>query len=133
MPAASAAVIATSASTAPTAGLLRLEAVAAENRTIASGLKRNRGLLAAAGANHSGSCGRALAVSAAAAITTTVTASTATLVGFLGLPAGLAALGRGITSFLEERLVGSSECEFPPAVATGKLQISSHCLPRFDV
>ena len=138
----SAAVVAAASTSAAATGttLLRLEAVAAEYRTIASGFKRNSGLLAAARTNYccSRSCARAITAAPASAITasaaTTVpTAATTSLVGFLGLSAGLAALRRRISTFLEERLVSSSKCKFPSAVATGKLQISSHCVSPFSV
>ena len=134
-----AAVIATSASAAATAGtaLLRLEAIAAEYRTIASGLKRNRGLLAASGTNYGRSSGCARGVTAASAsVTASATAAVAAtsgLVGLLGLSARLAALRRRISPFRKERLVSSSKCKFPPAVATGELQISSHCVSPFSV
>jgi len=139
--AASAAVIAAASTTAAAAGtaLLRLEAVAAEYRTIASGFKRNRSLLAAARANYRSSrgCARAITTAPAAVAATAPTESTAAasgLVGLLGLSAGLAALRRRISSFREERLVSSSKCKFPSAVATGKLQISSHwCFPFLSV
>jgi CHAT domain-containing protein len=57
--AASAAVVTAASTTAAAAGtaLLRLEAVAAEDRTIASRFKRNRSLLAAARTNYRGSRG----------------------------------------------------------------------------
>ena len=57
--AASAAVIAAASTTAAAAGtaLLRLEAIAAEDRTIASRFKRNRSLLAAARTNYRSSRG----------------------------------------------------------------------------
>jgi hypothetical protein len=140
--AAAAAVIA--AASAATAGattcaaLLCLEAIAAEYRTISSGLKRNSGLLAASGADYCRSCGCAGAIataaSAVAASAATAKASSATgLVGLLGLSARLAALRRRISPFLEERLVSSSKCKFPSAVATGKLQISSHGVSPFSV
>lgn len=141
--AATSAAVVAAASTAATAAtstaLLRLEAVAAEYRTIAPGFKRNRGLLAAARTNYRSSRGCARAITApasaitAAATTTVPTAATTSLVGFLGLSAGLAALRRRISTFLEERLVSSSKCKFPSAVATGKLQISSHCVSPFSV
>ena len=140
--AASAAVVAAASTAAATAGttLLRLEAITAEHRTIASRFKRNRSLLAAARANYRSSrgCARAIttapaAVAATAAATESTTA-TSGLVGLLGLPAGLAALRRRISTFLEERLVSSSKSKFPSAVATGKLQISSHwCFPFLSV
>jgi hypothetical protein len=64
----------------------------------------------------------------------TAAATSASLVGLLGLSARLAALRRRISPFLEERLVSSSKCKFPSAVATGKLQISSHwCFPFLSV
>jgi len=140
---ASAAVVAAASTTAAAAGttLLRLEAVAAEHRTIASRFKRNRSLLAAARTNYCGSrCGTsaitaapAAAVAATAATTEAATAASG-LVGLLGLSAGLAALRRRISTFLEERLVSSSKSKFPSAVATGKLQISSHwCFPFLSV
>jgi hypothetical protein len=118
---------------------LRLEAVAAKDRTIASRFKWNGGLLAAAGTNYRGSSGCACGVTtAASAITasasaTKTSATTTGLVGLLGLSARLAALRRRISPFLEERLVSSSKCEFPSAVATGKLQISSHGISPFSV
>jgi hypothetical protein len=115
---------------------LRLEAIAAEYRTIASGFKRNGSLLAAARTNNRGSCGGAGAIATAASAVTATTAAKAAasagLVGLLGLSARLAALRRRISSFLKERLVSSSKCEFPSAVATGKLQISSHGVPLFE-
>jgi CHAT domain-containing protein len=55
--AATAAVIAAASTTAAGTALLRLEAIAAEYRTIASRFKRNRSLLAAARANYSSSRG----------------------------------------------------------------------------
>jgi hypothetical protein len=118
---------------------LSLEAVAAEYWAIASGLERNGGLLATAGTNYRGSCGCARAITTApAAVAATATtesaATTSGLIGLLGLSAGLAALRRRISTFLEERLVSSSKCKFPPAVATGELQISSHwCFPFFSL
>jgi len=139
--AATAAVIAAASTTAAAAGtaLLRLEAIAAEDRTIASRFKRNRSLLAAARANYRSSRGGARAITTApaavaATAATTEPAATSGLVGLLGLSAGLAALRRRISTFLEERLVSSSKCKFPSAVATGKLQISSHwCFPFLSV
>jgi hypothetical protein len=138
----SAAVIAAASTTAAAAGtaLLRLEAIAAEYRTIASRFKRNRSLLAAARANYrSSSCGTRAITTAPAAVAATAAATESTtatsgLVGLLGLSAGLAALRRRISTFLEERLVSSSKSKFPSAVATGKLQISSHwCFPFLSV
>jgi hypothetical protein len=113
---------------------LRLEAIAAEYRTIASRFKRNCGLLAAAGANYCRSCGGAgaIATAASAVRATAAKATTTGLIGFLGLSARLAALRRRISTLLKERLVGSSKCEFPSAVATGKLKISSHLVPLFQ-
>ena len=139
--AASAAVIAAASTTAAAAGtaLLRLEAVAAEYRTISARLKRNRGLLAAAGTHDCCSCGCTRAITTApAAVAATASTKTAPaasgLVGLLGLSARLAALRRRISTFLEERLVSSSKSKFPSAVATGKLQISSHwCFPFLSV
>jgi hypothetical protein len=139
--AAAAAVIA--AASAATAGattcaaLLCLEAIAAEYRTIASRLERNRSLLAAARTNYRCSrCGTGAITTAPAAVSaspaTAITAATG-LVGLLGLSARLAALRRRISPFLEERLVSSSKCKFPSAVATGKLQISSHGVSPFSV
>jgi hypothetical protein len=126
----SATVIAATSTTAAGAAagttLLRLEAIAAKYRTIATRFKRNGGLLAATRANYRSS--RACARTIPAAATTTVAASAATakaaatsssLVGLLGLSARLAALRRRISPFLEERLVSSSKCKFPSAVATG--------------
>ena len=108
---------ATAASTTTTAAFLRLEAIAAEDRTIASGFERNGGLLAAAGADHCGSgAGRAGAIAAATAVSTPAATG---LIGLLSLSAWLAALGRGVSPFLEESLVSSRKCKFPPAVATG--------------
>jgi hypothetical protein len=69
--AATAAVVATTAPTSAAAGtaLLCLEAVAAEDRTIAPGFKRNGGLLAAARANDSRSrCGAAGVSTTASAV-----------------------------------------------------------------
>ncbi len=137
----SAAVIpATSAAASATARttLLCLEAVAAEYRTIAPGLERNRRLLATARADNCRSRGCAGAITAtaaavAASAATKSTAATTSLVGLLGLSARLAALRRRISTFLEERLVSSSKSKFPSAVATGKLQISSHCVSPFSV
>ena len=127
---------ATSAAASTT--LLCLEAVAAEHRTIASRFKRNRSLLAAARANYccSRGCARAITTAPAAVAASAATkaaAATTSLVGLLGLSARLAALRRRISPFLEERLVSSSKSKFPSAVATGKLQISSHCGSPFSV
>jgi hypothetical protein len=137
--AASTAVVAAASTAAASAGtaLLRLEAIAAEDWPIASGFKGNRGLLAAAGADNGRSRGGSRGVTASAsAITASTTAgvapATSGLVGFLGLSARLAALRRRISPFLEERLVSSSKSKFPSAVATGQLQISSHCVPLFQ-
>jgi hypothetical protein len=130
--AASAAVIAATSTTAAAAGtaLLCLEAIAAEYWAIASGFEGNRCLLAAAGTDNRCSCGGAGAIataaSAVAASAAAKAAASAGLVSLLGLSARLAALRRRISPFLKERLVSSSKCEFPSAVATGKLQISSH-------
>jgi hypothetical protein len=118
---------------------LRLEAIAAKYRTIASRFKRNRSLLAAARTNYRSSCGGTRAITTApaavaATASTETAAATSGLVGLLGLSAGLAALRRRISTFLEERLVSSSKSKFPSAVATGKLQISSHwCFPFLSV
>jgi hypothetical protein len=141
--AAAAIIAATSASAAGAttcAAFLRLEAIAAEDRTIAPGLERNRSLLAAARTNYRCSrCGtRAITTTAPAAVSASpaaaiTAATTAGLVGLLGLSARLAALRRRISPFLEERLVSSSKCKFPSAVATGKLQISSHGISPFSV
>jgi hypothetical protein len=108
------------AATAAAAGatLLRLVAVAAVHRTIATRLKRHRGLLPAPGADHCCSSGLRPLVSAA-------TAATALFV-LLCLAAGFAALGCGIPALLEERLVFARKGEFLTAVATGELQIASH-------
>jgi hypothetical protein len=133
-------VVAAASTAATTAGttLLRLETIAAEYRTITSRLKRNRSLLAAARANYccSRGCTRAITTApaaVAASAATKSTAATTSLVGLLGLSARLAALRRRISPFLEERLVSSSKSKFPSAVATGKLQISSHCGSPFSV
>ena len=95
--AAAAIVAATSATTTATAALLGLKAIAAKDRTIATGLKRNRGLLAAAGAgDRGGDSGATAAVSATAAVdaaaATTEPAATAALISLLGLTAGFATL-----------------------------------------
>jgi hypothetical protein len=116
--AATAATTAASTSTT-TAAFLRLEAVAAEDRTIAPGLERHGGLLAAAGADYRGSgagSAGAIATTTAAAVSTTAATS---LIGLLGLSTWLAALGRRVSPFLEESLVSSRKSKFPPAVATG--------------
>jgi hypothetical protein len=98
---------ATAACTTTAAAFLRLEAVAAKDRTIAPGLERYGGLLAAAGADYRGSSAGsagAIATATAAAVSTTTATS---LIGLLGLSAWLAALGRGVSPFLEESLVSS--------------------------
>lgn len=128
--AASAAIMA--ATSAATPAFLCLKAVAAENRTIAARFEGNSRLLAAAGAGHCCAGAGALRVSTAAAIGAATVTTAATGIGLLGLPAGLAALGRGVSPFREERLISSRKCKFPPAVATGQLQVT-HCIPRFDL
>jgi hypothetical protein len=134
-----AAASASAAGTTACAALLCLETIAAEDRTIAPGLERNRSLLAAARTNYRCSCcgTRAITTTAPAAVSASpaaiTAATTAGLVGLLGLSARLAALRRRISPFLEERLVSSSKCKFPSAVATGKLQISSHGISPFSV
>jgi hypothetical protein len=107
---------------------LRLVAIPAVHRTIAARLKRHGGLLAAAGTDHCrSSCLRSLVSSATAAAR----------LGFLCLTTGLAALGRGIAAFLEERLIFARKGEFLTTVATGELQIASHgessSLPLYDI
>jgi hypothetical protein len=135
--AATAAVVAASAATTAASGaaFLCLEAVATEDRTIAPGFEGHRGLLSASGADNrrSRGCAGAITASASAVAASAAKAATTGLIGLLGLSARLAALRRRISPFLEERLVSSSKCEFPSAVATGKLQISSHGISPFSV
>jgi hypothetical protein len=110
--------VASAAAAAAGATLLRLVAIAAVDRTIATRLKRHGGLLAAPGAHHCSSSGFGPLVSAAA--------PASALFVFLCLTAGFAALGCGIPALLEERLVFARKGEFLTAVATGELQIASH-------
>jgi hypothetical protein len=98
------------------ASLTRLKAVLAVHGTVAPGLKWNGGLLSASGADHR-CTPRFTAVAAATA---------AGLFVLLGLTAGLAALGRRITTFAEEVLILSGKRECLPAIAAHKLLIFSH-------
>jgi hypothetical protein len=51
------------------------------------------------------------------------------VVVLFGLAAVLAALGCGITAFLEKLLIRGRECKILPAVATRKLKIFCHGTP----
>src|ERR1700744_4249101 len=112
------------------ATLLRLVAVTAVHRAITARFEGHRGLLTAAGADDSGASGLGPRISApttVAAATTGVSSSAPRLLVLLSLAARFAALRRGIAAFLEERLVFARKGKFLSAVATGELQISSHC------
>jgi hypothetical protein len=85
------------ASTTAASALLGLEAVTAEDRTVAARLKGYSGLLAAAGAGNSraGSCARGVSAAAPAAVgAATAATEAAALIGLFGLATRFAALGR---------------------------------------
>ena len=104
--------------TATAAALARLVAIPAEDRTIATRLKRHCCRLAATRTNHRCSLCRSRTVAGAP------------LVVFLCLTATLATFWGRITTFLKECLIGSGEGEILPAIAASKLNISGHGCPR---
>jgi hypothetical protein len=104
---------------------LRLVATLAEDRTIAAGLERNRGLLAASSADNCGSLRGAGAI--AAATTPAVSATTAALLFILlCLTARFASLRRRIAALAEKRLIVGRKCKVLSTVAACKLQVPSH-------
>jgi hypothetical protein len=110
--------VASTRTAAAAAALARLVAIPAEDRTIATRLKRHCCRLAATGTDHRSSLCRAGAVAGA------------TLIVFLCHTAILATFRGRITAFLKERLIGSGEGEVLPAIAASKLNISGHGSPR---
>jgi len=96
--------------TAATAGAFaRLVAITAKHRTITTWFERHRCWLAAAGTNYGCSLRRSGTVAGAPP-----------LVVLFCLTAVLAAFWSRITTFLEERLICSSESEVLPAIAARK-------------
>ena len=109
---------ASSRTPAAAAAFPRLITVPAEDRTIATRLKRHCCRLAATRTNHRCSLCRARSV-----------AGTPRII-LLCLTAILASFWGRITTFLKERLISSGEGKFLPAIAARKLHISGHGSPR---
>jgi hypothetical protein len=103
-----------------TAALPRLVAIAAEDRTITTRLKRNCCWLAATRTNHRCSLCRSRTVAGPP------------LVVLFCLTASLTTLWGRVTTFLKERLIRSGEAKVLPAIAARKLNISGHGSPRGD-
>jgi hypothetical protein len=111
---------ASSRTPAAAAAFPRLITVPAEDRTIATRLKRHCCRLAATRTNHRCSLCRSRTVAGSP------------LIVLLCLTAILATLWGRITTFLKERLISRCEGEVLPAIAARKLNISGHVSPRGD-